>query len=355
MQQKKKNILVIRYTPIKLFFQTLPAFAALREHHANDNLVLLTDETLFEFAKTIQHNGKPLFDKVWLDIKPHWLEIPALIDIIKRLKKGKFARVYDLSFTEQATWYFRLLGFKKPEWNGGIKWCKFPYNPKLINPIHYQDYISNQIAVAGVKQHGNYQSGHYNFKNLSKVDISGLELPKYYAMFCPAGDKEKIAHKWNIFNYVSIIESLEKQGIKTVLVGDNNNDYWLNNNICKQCIDATPINLSGKTNIAELSGVAANALFCVGNDTAPTHIAALNGIKTIMLLSRLSPAEMIVPKVSNLAVIEEPYLENLSVERVVEAITEFCEIKKIITRIRNESNGIVVDQPPEETTIYKSF
>lgn len=141
-----------------------------------------------------------------------------------------------------------------------------------------------------------------------------------------------------------------KQGIKTVLIGNNDDDYWINNNICKQALDAKPINLSGKTTITDLPAVSANALFCVGNDTMPTHVAALVGTKTIMILSRMSPAEYIVPKVKNLAVIEEPYLQNLGPERVIEAITEFCDIKNIIAAI----NGKAINNNQKDT-VYKSY
>jgi hypothetical protein len=42
-----------------------------------------------------------------------------------------------------------------------------------------------------------------------------------------------------------------------------------------------------------------------------------------MLCSRFSIPELIAPRVNNLAVVEEPALENVTVERVLRAIEEF--------------------------------
>jgi ADP-heptose:LPS heptosyltransferase len=322
MAEGKKNILVIRYSPVKIFFQSLPAIAAIREHHKNDNLVLLTDETLFEYAKKI-----PLFDRVWLDIRPHWLEIPSVIDIIKRLKKGQFSRVYDLSFTQQANWYFRLMGIKKPEWNGNISWCKFPYIPPSTITQHYQDYIRNQVAVAGVNE-----VSHFDYSSIaSPVDVP---LPNNFAMITAAGNKSNIPQKWRLHNYAALIDRLHDIGITSVLVGDNGDDYWLNKGIADICQRAKPLNISGKTDFGGVLYVASKALFCVGNDTAPTHMAALAGTKTAMLLSRFSPAEIIAPKVQNLAVIEEAYLENVTVDRVYNTLNDFCHLGLLAKAIK---------------------
>lgn len=310
-----RRILVLRAKPLKYFIQSIPAFSAIRKFHKDDEISILTDKSLVRFCKK-----SGFFDKVWLDSQPEWFDLPGIYDIMTRLRKGRFDIVYDLDNSKRSEWYFRLIGFNKPFWNSSvIDWCTHPYIPKEDEDLHFQETLHNQLEVAGIKR-------------VPDVDISYMatdkehdDLPKNFVMICAAGDKDKLAHKWDPLGYAELIDHLEENlNLKSVLIGDDNDDYWMNDYIIDKCVTAKPINYSGKTNLRGIINVAMKAKFCVGNETAPTHIAAYSKCKTIMLCSRFSPPELVAPRVRNLAVIEEPMLENVSVERVLYTINDFA-------------------------------
>jgi ADP-heptose:LPS heptosyltransferase len=305
------KILVIKFHPLKLFIQCVPAFAAIRKHHPNDEITILTERSLAKFCKKTNY-----FNKVWIDKKPIYLNPMGVYEIISIIKNGKFDLVYDLQNDERAEWYFRLIGMRKPKWNSSyVRWCSH-FNKPNTN-ISYQQNILNQLKLIGIKA-----MPAVNLSTFSNNEAD--ELPARYAMICPSGNKENLGHKWNLTNYAEVIKYLhEKHNITSVLVGDNINDIHRNRMLASFCPSANPINFSGKTSVNGIIAVASKALFCLGNETAPTHIAAFSGTKTIMLCSRFSPPSFIAPQVNNLAVIEEPMLENLEISRVIDAIEAF--------------------------------
>ncbi len=295
----------------------IPAFAAIRKRHENDEVVILTERSLVGFCKQSR-----FFDKVWLDVKPQWFQPSGIKDIMRRLKAGRFDMVYDLQNDKRSAWYFRLMGYHKPRWNSAaIDWCSHYYNPG-DEELHFQDHILNQLKITGIKA-------------APLIDISYMandeanQLPERFAMICSGGDRDKLAHKWNPTKYAEVIDHLhERHSITSVLVGDGGDDVLINALVAQQCVKAKPINFSGKTSINGIISVAKKALFCIGNETATTHIAAFSGCNTIMMCSRFSPSELLAPRVKNLVVIEEPTLENVEVERAIMAIEDFALVEQ---------------------------
>lgn len=317
-----RKILIIRSGPLKHFIQCIPAFSAIRKFHQDAEISILTDKSLVKFCK---QSG--FFNKVWLDSKPEWFDVMGIYDVVKRIKNGNFTMVYDLDNTKRSEWYFRLIGFHKPLWNSAvIDWCSHPYIPTTTEEnIHFQASIHNQLAVANIHE---IPDVHLSYmKDRSKDSEAFNDLPKKFVMICAAGNKKKLAHKWDIAQYAEIIDILEtRYGLKSVLIGDNDDDYWLNQNLVEFCQKAKPINYSGKTTLSGIISVANRAQFCLGNETAPTHVAAYTGCRTIMLCSRFSPPELLAPQVRNLAVIEEPALENVTTDRVLYTIEKFAMV-----------------------------
>lgn len=314
-----QKILIIRSKPIKYFVQSIAAFAAIRKFHQDDEISILTDKSLVRFCKK-----SGFFDKVWLDSQPEWFDVLGIYDIIKRLRNGRFDVVYDLDNTKRSEWYFRLIGRHKPLWNSSVvDWCSHPYIPSSDEIMHFQESLHNQLKVA-------------NIKRVPDIDISYMakkhsfsDLPENFVMVCAAGDKEKKAHKWDPAAYAELIDILEERyKLKAILIGDDKDDYWINNNIVERCLTAKPVNYSGKTTLRGIINVAQKAKFCIGNDTAPTHIAAYANCRTIMFCSRFSPPELVAPRVKNLAVIEEAALENVTIERAIYTIDDFALSKK---------------------------
>lgn len=310
----KKKILIIRYGSLKYFIQSIPAFKAIREKHKDDELVLLTTPELKDFAKKLG-----IFDKFWIDNMLEWFMFNRFYKFIKLFRNYGFTRIYDLQNSDRTAWYFKLLGYYKPEWNSSnISWCSHYYEIPNDEIIHFQDVLARQLQVAGVST-----------KN--KLDLSFLakerneDMPEKYALICAGGNKENKAHKFNPEKYAEIIKYLKSEhNITSIFIGSTHADAVVSSYIHSFTKEYEPVNMCGRTEIEDVVTLAKHAKFCLGNETAPTHIAAYSGCKTIMFCSRFSPADFIAPQVKNLAVIEEPFLENIDLDRIVDSIEGFA-------------------------------
>ena len=69
-----KRILVIRLGALGDFAQSFPAFAAIRAHHAADQVTLLTTPPFAGLALE-----SPWFDQVRVDTRPAWFDVPAML------------------------------------------------------------------------------------------------------------------------------------------------------------------------------------------------------------------------------------------------------------------------------------
>mgnify|MGYP000897082847 CR=1 FL=1 len=108
-ENTKKKILVIHYEPLATFAQSIASMHAIRQKHAGDEITILTEKSVVDIARNLK-----VFDRIWLDRKPFWFQFKKVNEIRKRIKREEFDMVYDLQNDKRSEWYFRLIGFNKP-------------------------------------------------------------------------------------------------------------------------------------------------------------------------------------------------------------------------------------------------
>ena len=173
------RILVIKLGALGDFIQALGPMQAIRKHHAGGYIVLLTTPPFAELAR-----ASMLFDDIWLDSRPPLWNVAAWVKLIKKMRAGGFARVYDLQTSERTGWYYLLMGgaFKRaPEWSGIAPFCSHPHaNPKR-NEMHSMDRQAEQLKIAGIEFVG--------FPDLSflRADVARFRLPPRYVLLIPGG------------------------------------------------------------------------------------------------------------------------------------------------------------------------
>ena len=69
---RQARILVIRLGALGNIIQSLGPFAAIRAHHANAEITLLTLHPYAAWMATA-----PYFDRVWIDERPEWWDRPV--------------------------------------------------------------------------------------------------------------------------------------------------------------------------------------------------------------------------------------------------------------------------------------
>ena len=114
------------------------------------------------------------------------------------------------------------------------------------------------------------------------ADVRGFGLPPRFLLLIPGCSPHLPKKRWPPEHYATLAKRSAASGVPPVLVGTA-----ADREAIAIILAAVPdaIDLCGRTNLAELAGVARRAAYVVGNDTGPTFLAAAVGAPTLMLMS----------------------------------------------------------------------
>ena len=272
-----KRILVIRLGALGDFFQSFGPFAAIRARHAADEVTLLTTAPYAALARRA-----PWFDRVEVDAKPVWCDLPGLLRLRRHLLGFDF--VYDLQTSARSSRYFLLAG--RPAWSGIAAGCSHPHANPLRNAMHSLERQREQLDMAGVR-------------NFPPPDLSWLlrrpavELPAPCALLVPGAAPGRPRKRWPAERYGALAALLAGGGLVPVVIGTAA-EADLASTIRAACPAA--IDLTGQTAIADLPALAAAAALAVGNDTGPMHAFAAVGCPCVVLFSADSDPALTAPR-----------------------------------------------------------
>ncbi len=256
-----KRILVIRLGALGDMALSFAAFAALRAHHAADEVTLMTTPPFHAWMAE-----SPWFDTVITDTRPRWFDLPALFRLQSQIWGFDFT--YDLQTSRRSSRYFWLAG--QPPWSGIARGCSHPHANPRRNFMHSIDRQREQLAMAGVTE--------TPAPDLSWLAGRGPVLPQPYALLVPGTSPTHGGAKtWPLERFAAIAGLLAERGITPVAVGATG-----------QAAVPGALDYIGKTTIQELAGLASRASLAIGGDTGPIHLAGVMGCPTIALFSRFS-------------------------------------------------------------------
>ena len=303
-----RNILVIKLGALGDFVQAAGPFAAIRAHHPEARITLLTTQPFAEFARRA-----PWFDDVWVDIKPKISRIAEVLDLRRRLRAGNFARVYDLQTSDRSSFYFQLFRpGPMPEWSG-IAWgCSLPHANPRRDFMHTVDRQKDQLAMAGIAD--------VRPPDFQWIIRSSLRfwLPHPFALLVPGGAAHRPEKRYPVGHYSALATQIAHRGITPVILGSASE---------KPLADAIGAvaprvrSLIGETDISDLFALAREAAFCIGNDTGPMHIAAAMSCPTVVLFSRASNPALCAPRGSRVVVLQRDDLRALRIDEILAAIS----------------------------------
>lgn len=300
------TILVIKLGALGDFIQATGPFAAIRKHHANERIVLLTTAP---FAALGRASG--FFDEVWIDSRPAAWNLPGLFALRRRLRGGEFARVYDLQTSDRSGWYFRLMG-GRVEWSGIASGASHPHANSARDAMHTIDRQREQLAMAGI--------AHVPPPDLSwlRADTVHFDLPAPYALLVPGGAAHRPRKRWPAERYAALARALAARGITPVLIGGA-----AEAEVMAVIRAAAPEarDLSDQTSLAEIASLARGAAWAVGNDTGPMHVIASAGCPAVVLFSHESDPALCAPRAgaggAPPAILRRTSLDALTVDEVL--------------------------------------
>jgi len=299
------NVLVIKHGALGDFILATPAMQAIRVHHTNDHITLLTT---LAFADMARKTG--WFNEVMIDERPKLWQPFGILKLAEKLRSGNFTRVYDLQTSERSGRYFHLFPVvKKPEWVGIVK-CGSHYqsNPGRIK-MHTIERQRDQLKIAGIE----YQ-GLLDVSWLS-ADISRFALPDKYAIIVAGCSAHRPQKRWTKSGIAELARFLLSRKITPVFVGTKSEEFLLD-----EIAAEVPggINLVNKTTIAELAELGRGAVIVAGGDTGPMHLIAATGCPALVWFSGYSDPQLAAPRGGKVKIMQRENLADLGSEEVIE-------------------------------------
>ncbi|MCK5296040.1 MAG: glycosyltransferase family 9 protein [Alphaproteobacteria bacterium] len=308
MSSSLNNVLVIKLSALGDFVQALAPFAAIREHHKDTHITLLTTKIYADFAK-----NSPYFDEVLIDNRPKIWQILDVLKLRKKLLSGNFQVVYDLQTSNRSSWYFNLMSFfsKTPKWSGIAKGCTYLHDNPKRNFMHTIERQAEQLKIAGINQ--------TKTPDLSWVesDISRFNLPEKYALFIAGGAMHRPEKRWSATKFAELGQRLLKKSITPVILGTTSEKKVIDV-IMENCPKA--ISLAGKTSISDIAVLAKNAVAAVGNDTGPMHMIAAANCHSVVLYSKASNPDLCGQRGGNVTIIQKNSFKELDVNEVEKSL-----------------------------------
>ena len=300
------RILVIKLGALGDFVLATGAFQAIRAHHRDDRITLLTAAAFDEFARASGY-----FDEVWIDSRPKPWHVPTWLALGRRLRAGRFDRVYDLQHSDRTHAYFRLFGRRRPEWSGMARGCSHPHANPRRDDMHTLEREAEQLAMAGVP------GAPPPDLSWAEADITRFGLDGRFALLAPGGAAHRPEKRWPAAGYAAVAAWLAENDARPVLIGTAAERGVLAE-IARRCPAA--LDLCGETSFAEIVALARAAAAAVGNDTGPMHLIAVAGCPCVTLFSAESDPARVAPRGPSVRVLRRAALAELATEDVIAAL-----------------------------------
>jgi ADP-heptose:LPS heptosyltransferase len=268
-----KKILVIKLGALGDFIQALGPMKAIRKHHKDAHITLLTTKP---FADLAEKSG--YCDDIWIDTRPKWYQPFAWLKLRRQLNDAQFERVYDLQNNDRTALYFKLF-YPKPEWVGVAPGASHRNtSPERTKGLAFYGHVQT-LEIGGIKN--------ISIDTLEwlKTDISSFGIKKPYGLIIPGSAANRPEKRWPVKHFISLCQSISEKEIQPVIIGTHA-EKDITGAIANACPSA--LNLTGKTSLYDIASLARGAAFAVGNDTGPMHMIGPTGISTYVLFTRHS-------------------------------------------------------------------
>jgi ADP-heptose:LPS heptosyltransferase len=290
-----QRVLVIKLAALGDFVQAFGPFAAIRAHHTEARITLLTTPPYAELARL-----SPWFDAVWTDGRPAWSDPVAIWRLARRLRGAGFDRVYDLQTSARSSRYRWLVG-RGVEWSGIARGASHPHANPRRDHLHTIERQREQLAMAGITDFPPPELGWLD------GDVSGLGLPPRFALLVPGASPARPGKRWPVGHFAALAAGLD---LPVAVVGGP-----AETPLAAEILAAAPggVDLTGRTGYAALGAVARRAEYALGNDTGPTHLIAATGCPTLALFGPESDPALCAPRGRAVAVLQRDSLAGLTV------------------------------------------
>lgn len=309
----KQRILVISAQGLARFVPALGAMGAIRAHHSDTEIILLTARECSAFAAT-----SPYFDQVWSDESEGSASFRRVWPMRAKLRIPPFDRVYDLDATAHSKRLFQVMyGWQsfKPTglpWSGEIPGTALAHTDPRRRAMHLADRWAAQVKVAGI--------GAILRPDLSWVarQVTSFAVPfRMTEPFVMIAASPGPGAAWSAETTGELASELMDAGQTPVLVGLD-----VPAELCAAVQEICPatVDLTGKATVNELVFLAWAATAVVGPDNGVMQLAAAAGCRTVVLFNSASDPALVGPRGARVTILRRPSLAEISVGEVIASL-----------------------------------
>lgn len=297
----QERILVIKLSALGDFIQAMGPMAAIRRHHPNAHITLLTTAPFEKFAQQCGY-----FDAVALDARPKWFQFGKVMAQRQLFSQGAFDRVYDLQNNDRTGFYFSLFPQgHKPEWVGIAAGASHRNTDPTRTAGHAFDGHVQTLALAGITD---VQIDRLEWMT---ADLKRFPLHKPYIVLVPGSAPDRPEKRWPADHYGRLANMLNGLGYQVVLIGTKA-EQDVTNEIMSMCPEA--LDLNAQTSLYDIAELGRNAVATIGNDTGPMHLIGATGCPCLVIFSSHSDPVRHAPKGEAVEVVQVAEWKDLSAE-----------------------------------------
>jgi ADP-heptose:LPS heptosyltransferase len=309
-----EHILVIKLGALGDFIQALGPMAAIRHHHPQARVTLLTTKPFEGFARQTNY-----FDDIWIDERPKLFNISGWLALKDKLDAARFTRVYDLQNNNRTSFYLKLFQ-RKPEWVGAAWGASHRNNSPSRTAGHAFEGHVQTLALAGIKDIKP------DTLEWMQANISSFPLKKPYVLLVPGSAPDRPQKRWPAEYYARLALMLMQWGYQPVIIGTASDEDAVKK-ILQSCPQA--LDLCGQTTLAQVATLARGAAVAIGNDTGPMHLIAATSCPCLVLFSRESDPAKHAPQGGKVHILQKDILNELEPETVLQKFQPRNAAKKL--------------------------
>ncbi len=287
----RPHILVIKLSAFGDFCVALSAFEAIRAHHSDAHITLITTTPFAGIARK-----SPYFDDVQTLGRWRVYQLSSWIAQAHAFWRKPFDLVYDLQSNDRTRILKRLSpAIMRNNW--------YTLRHPDIRPAAAID-VSRFIALP--------PSDMSWFTQHATCTIPATP----YVLLVPGCAPQHTVKRWPAAHYATLAQHLVTQGLTPVLLGTAA-ESEATAIIAAACPAA--IDLTGQTFFPDIAALAQHAIGAVGNDTGPMHLIALCGCPVVSLFSHASDPQKSAPRGAHVRVLRAHPIADIAVDDVAAA------------------------------------
>ena len=306
------NILIIKHGSLGDIAQASGAIQDISDHHKNDDLYLLTTKPYIDLFKKNSN-----FKNIILDKRLSRFNLIYLYLLMRKLKKYKFIKVYDLQNSNRTNFYKKILfpSSSSDSWSSTETTLPEGTKKKHFDKEGVLKRFEHQLKSSGISTKNVLKPDFsWSCEDISDLKIN-FNLNKYIILF-PFSSPRLTIKRWPYYNdLIKKIKSKYSDEFQ-ILIAPGPDEIKLANEFNAICV----LDNGKAINISKLSSLINESSFIISNDTGPAHIAAHLNKKGLVLFGSHTTAEKVSIETEYFKAIQVSDLSKLSAENVFEKL-----------------------------------